>query len=251
MPDAGRFTPQKSNHTGEAPADALRNKQGQESDKPGLKVTFERPETREAIKSAETSSRSTTTAVPEPAAASLYSAEAGKHAKSDDSKSGALTLIEQTSSEEAATSERQSRDVPTVGGLLSAPLLALIAAASLAAAGWSYTKLNETRTLLTSTTEALAAATAENASASQAKITAEKALSESRTRLQAVEKSVSDIKAALAAIASGAPAAANAAAPGDKATEKAADKSAADKATSKAPANAAPATSADKVPAKP
>lgn len=238
MPEAGRFNPQKSNHMGESPAEALRNKQVQEGEKPGLKVTFERPETRETIKSTDTSSR-TATAVPEPAAASLYSPDAPKI---DESKSGALTLLERKSSEEAASGERQTRDVATAGGLLSVPLLALIAAASLAAAGWSYTKLNETRTLLTSMTEALAAATAENASASQAKIAAEKALSESRTRLQAVEKSVSDIRAALAAIASGsAPAAANAAAPSEKAAEKAADK---------APANTAPATPADKAPAK-
>ena len=233
MQDAGKFPLQKPNTNGEAAPDAQRAKQERDAaDKPALKVTFERPETRDALKSPEKSVASVAL-VPEPAPANSYRSDAAPAAtkdtksqdtKSQDTKSGvAIPLIAKPETSDAVTRSEphETHEIPSTSQLLTAPLLAIVAALSLLAAGWSYASLTETRAQLASTTEALTAATAdkasaakaklaaekalaaasiEKASAAQAKVSAEKALNDAQTRLAAVERTVAEIKAALAAI---------------------------------------------------
>ncbi len=226
MQDAGRFPPQKPNPNSEGAQDTPRATQDRDAaGKPAFKVTFERPETRDALKSSEKYAAHVAL-VPEPAPANSYSTETTAAGGPASNTGGAITRLERPDTSDAAEmSEPQARANPSVMQLLTAPLLAIIAALSLLTAGWSYARFTETRAELASTTEALtaaitekaaaakakltaekalAAASAENASAAQARVSAEKALADAQTRLASVEKTVADIKAALATIVTGA-----------------------------------------------
>ncbi len=233
MAEAGRFTPQKTNQNGEAPPDAQSAKQEKDdAGKPALKVTFERQGSREAFKPADTSADKAAahvTLVPEPAPANSYRGDVAagkdaKDAKSEDTKAGkAIPPAATTGSSSTALSNTPAaaREIPTTAQLVTTPLLAIVAALSLLAAGWSYAKLRETDAQLTVATEALSTAATERAAAvkaklvaekaladasvektsvAQAKISAEKALSDAQTRLATVEKTIADVKAALATL---------------------------------------------------
>lgn len=213
MQDAGRLQPQKPNTAADKPADTAAVKAARDAaEKPGLKVTFERPETRDALKAAEkTADKASAKAAdtpardasspPEPAPPRSYSSEPAP--MTDGKSAGALTLLD-TPEENKDTGARASSDTPTTAQLLRAPLLAIVAVFSLLAAGWSYTKLNETRMQLETATQALSTAAADKAAATEAKTVAEKALADAQSRLAKVEKAVADIKAALSTVAAGA-----------------------------------------------
>ncbi len=222
MQDAGKFPPHKQNPNGDAVQDAQRAKQERGADgKPALKVSFERPETREALKAAEKSADKAAAhvaIVPEPAPAKSYNAENAGLAVTLLEKPDKSTIAETKAPERL---ESQTREVPSTSQLLAAPLLAIVAALATFAAGWSYMKLNETRSQLATATAALttveadksaasqakataekaiAAATAEKTAAMQVKATAEKALADAQSRLSTLEKTVADIKSALAVV---------------------------------------------------
>ena len=74
-------------------------------------------------------------------------------------------------------------DTPTLSGLLTTPLLAIIAAAAVLAAAWSYSSLEGTRAQLTAATEAKAAV--------------DRALADAQGRLSAAENALAGVKAAL------------------------------------------------------
>jgi hypothetical protein len=72
---------------------------------------------------------------------------------------------------------------PTMPVSMKMPLLAIAAGGSMLAAIWSYTTLDDTRSQLTTMTEA--------------KATVDRSLADARARLLAAEKAVADVKAAL------------------------------------------------------
>ena len=126
MQDAGKFPPQKPNQNGEAAPDTPRGKQEREAaDKPALKVTFERPETRDALKSSEKYAAQVAL-VPEPAPANSYRSDAAavstKEAKSQDVKAGrTMPLLTKPESSDvvARSTPAAAREVPSTAQLLT------------------------------------------------------------------------------------------------------------------------------------
>lgn len=76
-----------------------------------------------------------------------------------------------------------SSDTPTMSGLLTTPLLAMITAVAVLAAAWSYSSLEGTRAQLTAAIEAKAAV--------------DRALADAQGRLSAAENALAGVKAAL------------------------------------------------------
>lgn len=123
-----------------------------------------------------------------------------------DAAASETTETSETASDEVATTDststlqtaRSTVEPPSM--LLKGPLLTLTALCAAAAAAWSYSALEDTRTQLASITSA--------------KASLEQSLNEARAKLVVAEKTVADVKAAITAAT--APAKAATAAPAAK-----------------------------------
>lgn len=164
---------------------------------PKLKVTLERPESLAALDSGVTLDTEKTQTAPESTAQEAQTLlktigeghetpatiEAIEPQKSPDPTQDEAVLEAQHESE--SPHSREIANSPTTWDFLKTPLLTMTALACLLVAAWSYANLRDTREQLSSATEA--------------RVSVEKALADVQARLAAEEKAVADFKAALAA----------------------------------------------------
>lgn len=192
----------------ELPQDASRDAKENQA----LKITLDRPESIEAIKSAKPApSKSDDESVPRPMAAQEVGAiptgdGAGSHLRRrDDALSDNTADIARNESEladeaaDVSTAQSTSTYEPINSAYFAGTFIMIVATiASLLVAAWSYAALQDVRGQLTSATSAKASAEQALAESQSRLTTAEKSLTDSQSRLAAAEKVVTSVRDALA-----------------------------------------------------
>lgn len=213
----------KPHNSRDIPREQFSDKDDNDAKDGELKVTLERPESLKArdvtessevseqvasdVASKEASEVETTTAAEadRPAETSrtetVDAAELAEALDARDAREISETTDEPSAKNEASGAEesrdssysyyssRLDTDPPTATQHLKTPLLVLVAVASLIAAGWNYTRLEEARAQL--------------ATSAQSKASVDQSLADAQGRLAAAEKAMADVKAALAAVPAG------------------------------------------------